>query len=200
MYLTNNAVRPIFYSSLLLGIGVLLNLSYLAFFGFLLISINIIKPFNLKEHLISLIAFTMPLYIGTCLVYLFNGTFLPKYISFPDYSNMKSAFWMIKSPLSTLFVIILFAMSRMYRNYIRNNIKTRRAQLILIIFLLVSFVVIFTGVQNPKQEISFISLSFAVYLAYYFTDNSLNWFKEILNVLYLAVIVAFQYDMFFTIG
>lgn len=193
LYQSQNPTVSIFIASLLAGISALLNISYLMFFVFVIIGINVFRPFTFKDNLAAFIGFIMPLYMGTMVNFLVNDTFLPFKLFYPDYGKLHIENWAIKSAIPMVVAVCIFAVMRMYQNFFRNTTKSKRTIQMLLILMLISIALILTGKQNAKQELSFIALPLSIYYSYYFSNYKLSWLKEIVNIMLLAAIVFFQY-------
>ncbi len=193
LYRSERPTNAIFLASVLAGISALLNISYLAFFIFVIIGLNVFRPFNFRENIAALIGFLIPIYMGTVINYLINNTFLPRYIFFPDYGNIKTQGWALQSALPAVLLVGIFAILRMYKNYFRNTTKSKRAIQLLMILSIISLVLMVTGKQNPRQEFTFLSVPLAIYFAFYFSNYSFNWLKEIINLILLLSVLFFQY-------
>ncbi len=191
LYKSDNPYFSLFSASFLAGLSSLLNISYIAFFAIVLIGINIFRPFNLRENIATLIGFIMPLYIGTMINFLINGSFLPFHIFFPDYGNYQNQDWVFNSVIPLLAIISILGIVRLYQNFYRNTVKQKRSiQLMLIIFI-ATLILVFTGKQNTKQEFSFLAIPLAFFYTYYFSNSKINVFKEFLNLLLLVIVVFF---------
>ncbi|MES2617110.1 MAG: DUF6427 family protein [Bacteroidota bacterium] len=193
LYRSEKPNNHIFLASVLAGISALLNISYLAFFVFVIIGLNVFRPFKFKENISALIGFLIPIYMGTMINYLVNNTFLPFYLFFPDYGHISIQLWAIESALPAFFLVGVFAVIRMYKNYFRNTTKTKRAIQMLLILLILSLILMVTGIQNPRQEFTFVSIPLSIYLAFYFSNNHFNWLKESIHLILLLTILFFQY-------
>ncbi len=197
LYKANNPTISIFIASLLAGVSSLLNISYLAFFIFVIIGINVFRPFSIKDNLAGVIGFLMPLYIGTMINFLINDTYLPFRLFYPDYGKINIQNWALISALPAFFMVGLFAVVRMYQNFFRNTTKAKRAIQMLLILLVISVILMITGKQNPRQEFSFVALPLAVYYSYYFSNFKFNLLKEIINLMLILTVLFFQYRVFF---
>lgn len=193
LYRSERPTNAIFLASVLAGISALLNISYLAFFIFVIIGLNVFRPFNFRENIAALIGFLIPIYMGTVINYLINNTFLPRYIFFPDYGNINTQGWALQSALPAVLLVGIFAILRMYKNYFRNTTKSKRAIQLLMILSIISLVLMVTGKQNPRQEFTFLSIPLSIYFAFYFSNYSFNWLKEIINLILLLSVLFFQY-------
>jgi hypothetical protein len=193
LYRSENPTNSVFIASVLAGISALLNISYLAFFIFVIIGLNVFKPFTIRENVAALIGFLIPIYIGTTLNFLVNNTFLPFYLFFPDYGKINNQLWALESALPAVLLVALFAILRMYRNYFRNTTKSKRAIQMLTILTILSLVLMVTGKQNPRQEFTFLSIPLSIFFAFYFSNYSFNWLKEIINLILLLTVLFFQY-------
>ncbi len=193
LYRSERPTNAIFVASVLIGISALLNITYLAFFVFVIIGLNVFRPFNFRENIAALIGFLIPIYLGTVLNYLLNNTFLPFYLFFPDYGNINDQLWAVQSALPAVLLVGIFAVTRMYRNFFRNTTKSKRAIQMLTILSIISLILVLTGKQNPKQEFSFLSIPLSIYFAFYFSNYSFNWLKEVINLILLISVLFFQY-------
>ncbi len=195
LYQSQNPTASIFIASLLAGISALLNISYLMFFVFVIIGINVFRPFTFKDNLAAFIGFIMPLYMGTMVNFLVNDTFLPFKLFYPDYGKLHLEYWAVKSAIPMTIVVCVFAVMRMYQNFFRNTTKAKRTIQMLLILMLISIALILTGKQNAKQEFSFIALPLSIYYSYYFSNYKFSLLKEIVNIMLLAAIIFFQYKV-----
>ena len=193
LYQSENPSIAIFSASTLAGLSALLNMTYIAFFLVVLIGINIFRPFNFRENISALIGFLMPLYVGTMVNFLINGSFLPFYIFFPDYGNFNNQNWAFYSALPSIGLVGLLAFIRMYKNFFRNSTKQRRFIQFMMILLVTSVILMITGKQNPKQEFSFITIPLAFAFTFYFSNSKINMLKEIVNVLLIISILYFRW-------
>lgn len=192
LYQSENPSISIFAASTLAGLSALLNMTYIAFFGVVVIGINIFRPFNFRENVSALIGFLMPLYVGTMVNYLINSNFLPYHIFFPDYGNFNNQYWALKSALPSIGLVGLLAVFRMYRNFFRNSTKQRRSIQFMLILLVTSVILMITGKQNPKQEFSFVTIPLAFSFTFYFSNSKINILKEIVNMLLIIAILFFR--------
>lgn len=196
LYRSERPTNAIFLASVLAGVSALLNISYLAFFIFVIIGLNVFRPFNFRENIAALIGFLIPIYMGTVINYLINNTFLPGHIFFPDYGNINTQGWAIQSALPAVMVVGVFAILRMYKNYFRNTTKSKRAIQMLMILSIISIALMVTGKQNPRQEFTFLSIPLSIYFAFYFSNYTFNWQKEVINIILLITIFFFQYRVY----
>lgn len=193
LYQSDNPSLSIFSASTLAGLSALLNMTYIAFFLVVLIGINIFRPFNIRENISALIGFLMPLYVGTMVNYLINGSFLPFHIFFPDYGNFNSQNWALKSALPSIGLVGILAFIRMSKNFFRNSTKQRRFIQFMIILLFTSIILMVTGKQNPRQEFSFVTIPVAFAFTFYFSNSRINILKEIVNVMLILSILYFRW-------
>ena len=196
LYRSERPTNAIFLASVLAGVSALLNISYLAFFIFVIIGLNVFRPFNFRENIAALIGFLIPIYMGTVINYLINNTFLPGHIFFPDYGNINMQGWAVQSALPAVFVVGIFAILRMYKNYFRNTTKSKRAIQMLMILSVISLALMVTGKQNPRQEFTFLSIPLSIYFAFYFSNYTFSWQKEVINLILLITILFFQYRVY----
>jgi hypothetical protein len=193
LYQSENTSISIFSASTLAGLSALLNMTYIAFFIVVLIGINIFRSFNFRENISAMIGFLMPLYVGTMINYLINGNFLPIHIFFPDYGVFNSQYWALNSALPSIGLVAILAVSRMYKNFFRNSTKQRRSIQFMLILLIVSVVLMSTGIQNARQEFAFCSIPLAFYFSFYFSNSKINILKEIVNMLLIVAILYFRW-------
>ncbi len=193
LFQSENPSLAIFSASTLAGLSALLNMTYIAFFIVVLIGINIFREFNFRENISALIGFLLPLYVGTMVNYLVNDSFLPFYLFFPDYGNFNNQYWALYSSLPSIGLVGILAFFRMYRNFFRNSTKQRRFIQFMMIFLITTLVLATTGKQNPRQEFSFVTIPLAFSFTFYFSNNKINIFKEIVNILLITSILYFRW-------
>lgn len=193
LYQSDNPSISIFAASTLAGLSALLNMTYIAFFIVVVIGINIFRPFNFRENLSAFLGFLMPLYIGTMVNYLVNGSYLPFHIFFPDYGQIGNPAWALRSALPGIGVVGILAFIRMYRNFFRNSTKQRRSIQYMVILLITGMVLILTGKQNPRQEFALVTIPLAFVFSFYFANSRINIWKEAVNVLLIVYILYFRF-------
>jgi len=193
LYQSENPSLSIFAASTLAGLSALLNMTYVAFFLVVVIGINIFRTFNIRENISALIGFLMPLYVGTMVNFLINGNFLPFHIFFPDYGSFNNQNWVLYSALPGIGLVAILAIIRMYRNFFRNSTKQRRSIQLMIILLITSLILMTTGKQNPRQELSFVSIPLAFSFTFFFSTSKLTILNETVNVLLILSILYFRY-------
>ncbi len=194
LYNAENTVMAVFIASFYAGISVLLNISYLLFFVYLLIGLNIFRPFNIRDNIAAILSFLVPIYIGTMVNYLINSSFLPFRMFYPDYGSLNTnQYWIFQTAIPAIMLVSLIAIFQIHKNFFRNSTNAKRTLQLLLVLLFVAILLIITGKQNFKQEFSFLSIPLSIYFAYYFTTRRINMLKEVINLLLLIAILFFQY-------
>ncbi|MCO6494252.1 MAG: hypothetical protein J5I91_01045 [Bacteroidetes bacterium] len=184
----------IFLIGILSGVGVLFSTSYIVIFFFMLVGIMFFRAIKAKEIIALILGFLLPIFMAFSLNYLINNSTAPEYLKFPVYSTKDFKLQILYSPLSIILLIAIPASIRIINNYWRNTIKTRRIFLLIYLYCVLTFLLTFTGNENPIQESLLSAIPFSIILAHYYTvDNKLKWIRKGMHILLLLSVLAFQY-------
>jgi hypothetical protein len=173
LYRNESPVSVLFDTGFLAGLGSIIYFPAILILPFLLVSLSIIRSFNLKEWLIVIIAFFLPLFF--LLVYMFWIHQLPDVLR--DYklhfNNIDPVFQLEKSLPVTLFacligVLLLLSIVKMRANYRKNVIRTRSFQQIFLLLLVFSTSMIFISGEIKSVHFAFLLVSVSVPCSYYF--------------------------------
>lgn len=173
VFKNEKANSALFDSAFLTGLSALIYFPALLLFIVLILSLSILRPFNLKEWLIALIGFLLPFFFIS--VYMFWNTSLIPFWSdymahFPDaapamdIAKTPSRMWLAIFIGSLLLISIL----KLRGNFSKNTIRTRSYQQIIFIYLFLGIISI--GITRHIMPIHFaiIALPAALFIAYFY--------------------------------
>jgi len=179
-------IAPLFDAFFLISIASLIYYPATAFFVLFLISLAILRPFNLREWTISIIAYSLPFIFLS--VYLFwtdhfiagwkdlLKNFSPKHLDFG---------FAVAKPLLSFFIltgfIILISTRKLIQNFYKNTVRTRSYQQILFLYLIITISASFFLKTIPFYYMTMLVIPLVVFLAYYFvTTKKRAWFAELM--------------------
>ena len=196
-YKKEKALALIFDSGLLISIASLFFFPYIAFFLFIIASLIVLRPFNLREYIFASLGLLVPYYfIG---VYFFWFGKLPEFwrtiqisqLSFPVAEMEHSSRVIIIG--ATLIVVILWSLYFIQSNIFKMVVQVRSYMMLFILLFLsgaVSMLVQFNG-----EFYHFIWMAVPVGLAFaiFFTEVRRRLFSELLHLFLILTVLFFQY-------
>ena len=134
-YRKDEALKDVFKSALLMGLASFFCIHYIVIFPISYVALFILRPFNWRESLVSLLGLVLPLYLYVCLAYLITGH------PFDIFNMMQEAIASIHKPfLSKYFIgfivmiLVMFFLSML--NYLNkgfgNKVKTQKSKHVLL--------------------------------------------------------------------
>ncbi len=188
----------VFDAGIWLGLGILLDYDLIIYLPFILVSVLYMTTFNLRYWLVAIFGIIVPGYFLGVLFYLTNhlNDFL---VSF-QFSFVKSYFNPIGITLKEGFIWFLiipafvFSVFELQLNFLRNKVKTRRVQLIILIMQLFGIISVLAENQGYIFGLTFLAPALAFLLANYFLRSQRKWLKEIL---FLGMIICMMYYHYF---
>lgn len=197
LYESEKPLFLVFDAGILLGLGVLMEYGLIIYLPFILLSVLYMTSFNLRYWLVAILGMALPLYFLGVITYLMNH-----FTDFQDslqHSLEKTYFNTIRITLvqGIVWMVILpafvFSLLDLQINFLRNRVKTRRIQLMLLVMLLFGLVSVLAEDQGYLYGISFLSVPLSLILTNYFIRSGRKWMKETLFFLLLACIVYYHY-------
>ena len=173
---------------ILFDAGLCVGLSFLFFKGalllilWLLLALLVFKKANLRNSLICLVGFSVPVWFF--FVYCF---FVENPILFHSLFVFESGFdWALYKtkgyaiPLSVLFVLNTLAVFVTLPNVLSRNTSFRRHYLLLVFMFFIGLGMIFLTSEKNGSELSFLFLPSSVLIATFVDKSSKKWVKELL--------------------
>lgn len=146
-YRSENVLSGIFNAGFYTGIAVFFYLNYTFFIILFFIALIIIRPFNWREWLIGVLGFLIPVFIYSCMGYLFNYDFT---IFFDNFFDLFSYFQklLISEYYYPLFVFTCILLIIVVFNHLKNGlgskVKTQKLTGLMYWFLVLSFINFFS--------------------------------------------------------
>jgi hypothetical protein len=187
----------VFDAGMLLGLGILLDYDLIIYLPFILISVLYMTSFNLRYWLVAIIGIIVPAYFLGVLFYITDH--LKDFLVSFEYSFIKSYFNPIgismEEGIIWFFIIpaFVFSLIHLQAKFLRNKVKSRRIQLIILVLLLFGIVSVFAENQGYVFGLTFMSISLCYLLANYFIRSQRRWLKELLFIGMLACIIYYQF-------
>lgn len=188
-------VRALFDSGFLMALAALLYFPAISGFLLLLLAISLLRPFNIREWLVMLIGYGLPLFFVSVVAF-WNEQLLVYWKNYFDNFRQIRPQWNIVMTTKlqvlagVMSAFLMMAVLKLRSNYFKNIIRTRTYQQMLFFFLLVSGASIL--MVNHIAMIHFVSLAIpvAVFYAYYFVAAKKRlWMAEgILWILIFTVL------------
>ncbi|MFN4084158.1 MAG: DUF6427 family protein [Bacteroidia bacterium] len=194
LYEHKNAILPVFDSGAMLGIALLFNYDLIVMLPFILLSVITLTRFKIRYIFVSIIGIITPLYFLAGLFYLFN--YFDLFIETVLQSFYKTYFkaFSIKLLPNLSFLIIapvtLLGYLGIQQNFFKNNVKTRR--LIIMLILMVAFSVLTLFIEDDFFGLSlcYASIPLSYFMAYFFLGSKRTVLKEILIWIIIALVIT----------
>ncbi len=176
LYKSEFPVSALFDCGFLAGLVALIYFPAIIICLFLLVVLFIVRPFSIKELLITLIGIFLPCFFLS--TYLFwNHELIPfwkSYISF--FQNIHPQI-LIFNNLKILFlaifigIILIFSLLKLRINYRKNIIRTRNYQQLFLILLILGIAWIFLVERIEIIHFAFLIIPLSVFCSYYFVSS-----------------------------
>lgn len=187
--------RLLFYSSFLFGIGILLIPDHIWILVFVIFGILIFKAINIKDVIAVVIGLAMPFYIAKSWSYLFQ-------IHTVEIGNLNVIQLSLKSlltiglfPSADYVVMAIFlcvailGLFQQVGTYFSKNIEARRSISLNALFFFYTLIMLILHWRDFQHFHSLASIPSAFLLVSFFNEDRLGWWKRILNVILLVLVV-----------
>jgi len=197
LYESDRPLFLVFDAAILLGIGLLLDYDLIIYLFFILLSVLFMTAFNLRYWLAAIFGIIIPSYFLGVYFFLTDqlGDFLIsfQYSISKSYLNPIGITWIESLIWFIIIPIFVFSTLSLQLNFLRNKVKTRRIQVI--ILLLQVFGVISVLAQNQMYVfgLAFLSVSLSVIMANYFIRSKRKLLKDILFLLLLICMMYYHF-------
>jgi hypothetical protein len=196
-YKKEKALDIIFDAALLISISSLFFFPYIVFFIFIIASVMVLRPLNLREYIFAVLGLLVPYYfIG---VYFFWYGKLPEFwhtirisqLSFPVAEVEHSSRVIIIA--ITMLIVILWSVYFIQSNIFKMVVQVRSYMMVFILLFIsgsLSMLVQFSG-----EFYHFIWMAIPVGLAFaiFFTEVRRRVFSELLHLFLILTVLFFQY-------
>ena len=184
----------IYLTAMSFGAAAMFRLQLLALLLFLLGAIILMKRITLKDLLATLLGIMMPVYLLLSFWYLFGSATGNSLRFFPGgiASTNGNIFGLWPYLLCLLLVFLSFF--KVFANFFKNNIRTRRINQVLIFFFAYCLIfILFGGTGRLNIDISLLFIPTAVFIAYLLVGSKLMRIKSVTNLLLLFSILISLY-------
>lgn len=195
LFKNESPVSILFDSCFLISIASLIYFPASTLFILFLISLAILRSFNFREWIISLIGFFLPYFFMS--VYFFWTDHLiagwKNVFGYLTPAHPKATF-SIDKPLLVLFiflgVLFLLSMNRLRQNFYKNIVRTRSYQQILILFFILAGLSTFLLKTIPLYHFTILAIPLSAFFGYYFLSARRRpWLSELILWLMIGLIV-----------
>lgn len=194
LFKNERPVRAIFDSGFLLSVAVLLYLPLYPFLLLYFIALLILRPFDFREWLIAGTGIALPFFFQ--FVWWFpvelmeRWQWINRYMT--HYRMVPLAALSQKQMVlgGIIAVLLLLALIRLRANYLKNIIRTRNYQQVLILHLVAAAGVFFLAGNRAFSLLLLCALPASVFIAYYFVSSKRRWwlYEFLLWILIGAVV------------
>lgn len=166
----------------------------IVFFPALLLSLIVAGYLKIKNLLLLLTGCSIPLY------FLWIGYFLAgntqayyQLFSFDffwfDAARFEQLAMLDFIALGFILFVLLISLMGLQTNFSKNTIRTRRAQQMLLFFLVSGVACVVFSTSPVKQSVTVLALPVSPFLSYYFLKTKKAWWKETLFALFFIIII-----------
>lgn len=194
LYESDRPLFLVFDAAILLGIGLLLDYDLIIYLFFILLSVMFMTSFNIRYWLAAIFGILIPSYfLG---VYFFLTDQLSDFLVSFQYSIIKSYInpigitWVEGLIWFVIIPIFIFSTISLQINFLRNKVKTRRIQIIIILLQVFGVISVLAQNQMYVFGLAFLSVSLSIIMANYFIRSKSKILKD---VLFLMLIVCMLY-------
>jgi hypothetical protein len=195
-YSTNKVAHQFFVAAFYLATGTLFYPFLLFFMVILWISLVILKPFNWREWLFTILGFFLPMYFTFSYYYLVYNQ------PFRLWNDFLSVFTVISTKphypvpviifMVLMLVLLMLAIQFMGRTFRAKKILPRKAFAILM-WLFVNAIVVYLLVGNASAELIFLgAVPVSYLLAHYFALIKSEFFGNIFLLIILVLLAVIQ--------
>lgn len=197
LYESERPLFLVFDAAVLLGIGLLLDYDLIIYLPYILLSVLLMTSFNIRYWLAAIFGILIPAYfLG---VYFFLTDQLNDFLVSFQYSIQKSYLnpigitWETSLIWFLIIPIFVFSTLSFQLNFLRNKVKTRRIQLIIILMQVFGVISVLAENQMYVFGLTFLSVSLAIIMANYFIRSQRKILKDVLFVLMVVCIFYYHF-------
>jgi len=196
-YKKEKALAIIFDAALLISIASLFFFPYIVFFLFIIASLVVLRPFNLREYIFAVLGLLVPYYfIG---VYFFWYGKLPGFwhtiqisqLSFPV-AEMEHGSRVIIIAV-TMLIVILWSVFFIQSNILKMVVQVRSYMMVFILLLLIGSLSMLVQFNGEFFHFIWIALPVGLAFAIFFTEVRRRIFSELLHLFLILTVLFFQY-------
>lgn len=184
----------IYLTAMSFGAAAMFRLQLLALLLFLLGAIILMKRITLKDVLATLLGTLMPVYLLLSVWYLFGSTQENSLRFFPTRITSASGHIAGLWPYLLCLLLVFLSFFKVFANFFKNNIRTRRINQVLIFFFAYCLIfILFGGTGRLNTDISLLFIPTAVFIAYLLVGSKHIRIKSLTNLLLILSAIGSLY-------
>jgi hypothetical protein len=187
----------IYLTALFFGAAAMFQLQLLALFIFILGAVILMKRITLKDLLAAFLGLLMPIYVLLSVWYMLNSNKVAVYTFVGNRHVATNAELLALWPYALCFILVILSFFKVFANFFKNNIRTRRINQVLIFYftymLLYQF---FSGVCSALVDICLLFIPSAVFIAYLLVGTKYRRLKAIANMLLVITAIFSLYGSY----
>lgn len=189
LYNSQKSNTIFYFSTVCIAVSIIIIRGYFPLIFFLPLAAMMFKSINIRDIISGITALISVLIVYLSIAYILNfnavqnfnfNLILQQPLKIIQYEHI---------PFLILFSFTIVATIKIWNNYFKNNIKTRRINLTLIIYFVFAILILLIHLKQLTQYFIVISPAAAVFVAYFLLGSKLKRLKELLNVVFLLAIV-----------
>lgn len=191
----------IYLTAMSFGAAAMFRLQLLALLLFLLGAIVLMKRITLKDVLATLLGTMMPVYLLLAVWYLLGGSQGNNLSFFPSgnavITRNIAGLW----PYLLCLLLVFLSFFKVFANFFKNNIRTRRINQVLIFYFAYCLVfILFGGTGRLILDISLLFMPSAVFIAYLMVGSKHMRIKSLANlILIVSAVFSLYGDLLITL-
>ena len=201
LYKKEKAVAIVFDSAFLVSIASLFFFPYAVFFLFILASLTLLRPFNLREYFIAIIGLILPYYFMG--VYFFWVDRLPEFLHTLTISELRFNAEVVErsSRIFTVGIPVVAVMiwSGLYiqANIFRMVVQVRNYLIAFVCFFFAGILSLLVQFNGELFHFIWLAIPAGLSFAFFFAEFRRWIISEILHLFLILAILFFQYFYFF---
>jgi hypothetical protein len=175
LFKTDFPRSALFDCAFLSGSAALIYFPAIILFPFLVFTLIILRPFNLKEWIIMTIGFALPFFFMSVLLF-WDHELIPFWENyFSRFGNIRAEF-ILTPPLSWwilsafCFIMLVYSLAKLRLNFRKNIIRTRSNQQIIFVLLILGIGWLILSQKIDYLQMVFFTIPFSIFYSYLFVS------------------------------
>lgn len=187
--------KVLFYAGLFFGLSLLIVPDHLWIIVFLVIAVLVYKTIVVKDVLAIVFGLGLPYYFVSSINYIFRLNNEPV----ETVSNMNDSLKnIVKIGLlpnysyvifGVFLIVAVMGLLRQLGGYYKNNTDVRRSITLMALFFVYSLFMLLLHWKEMESFYLLMGFPLTVFLASFFNDERVSWWKDMVNVLLMALVV-----------
>jgi hypothetical protein len=193
IYREEMSLSEVFDASFLLSLAVLVYAPFIVFVSIPFIAMLILKPFKLREWLLSLLGLLAPLILASALLFMGNRDYLyywqiirESIIPIHAFSFGKGTFLIHTAAVLCFFLSIIYMLGRSNS----QKIKTQKVKYVLLWMFVLGFLSIFVMAEAQFFMGALVLIQLSIFIGDYIGGTKKNGLREFLTLLILVAYVC----------